>query len=108
MRVPSIGDAERRCPTQYRQNGAFREQLPDDSHACRAQRRAHGHLSLSAHSTDEQKVGDIGAGYQQHQAGDPHQQRQFGGIAQLHDLDATSAVGENDVGLFQKWLVMNR
>ena len=43
------------------------EHLPDEPDAAGAQRGAHGELLLAAEAAGDQKVGDIGAGNQQHQ-----------------------------------------
>ena len=60
-----------------RQQHAFGQQLADDAAAAGADRGADRDLALPAGGADQQQVGDVGAGDQQHEAdrAEQHQQR---------------------------------
>jgi hypothetical protein len=53
--------------THQSQQNAFREQLPDQTCACCAQRCSDGHFAFADGGAYEQNIGDIHARQQQHQ-----------------------------------------
>ena len=61
---------------------------------------------MAVHSADEQKVGDVGAGDEEYEAGDPHQQLKVGGVVVLHVLDAGAAGGQDYVSFGQSALAL--
>ena len=52
---------------------AFHQQLARDVAPSRAERRADREFMLAAFHANQQKVGDVGAGYQKHDSDGPHQ-----------------------------------
>ena len=61
---------------QHRQQHRLGEQLPHQLPAAGADRQPHGHLGGPAAAAHQQQVGDVGAGDQQHGAGDREQDQQ--------------------------------
>ena len=62
---------------EQRQHDALGQELPDDADAAGAEGGADGHLALPCRRAGQQQVGDVRAGYQQHEAdgGPQHEQR---------------------------------
>ncbi len=60
-------------PPHDGEDQAFDEMLPDDPATSSAERQAHGNLLLSRRRAGEQKVGDVGAGNEQHDPDHAHQ-----------------------------------
>ena len=50
------------------EQNAFSEQLADDARAAGSHRGTNGEFALASGGADEQKVGDVGAGDEQHEA----------------------------------------
>ncbi len=99
-----VGDDKSSRTADDREDEAFREQLADDSYTHRPQRGSDGHLYVAVHSANKQKIGDVGAGDEEYEAGDPHQQLKLGGVVVLHALDTGAAGGQNYPGFSQSTL----
>ena len=89
----------RRRPPARRQNHAFDERLRTSGDRGRAKRIPHADLALAGSRTDEQQVGDVGAGNQQDDT-DRGQQRDERGperadqlLAKRDDTDRPSGIG---------------
>ena len=92
-----IGDGETEQAAEAGEKNAFGEQLADDAAALRTERRADGHLGAAAHAADEQQIGNVGAGDEKNESGDPLQQVEMILVVVLHVLDAGAAGREHDV-----------
>ena len=68
----TIGDDESGNSAERGQEDTFCEQLTDDPRTHCAEGGANGHFCAAVHAANEKKVGDVGAGNEEHQAGDPH------------------------------------
>ena len=93
-----IGDGEAEQAAHTREKNAFRKKLAHDTAALRAKRRADGKLRAAAHAAHQQQVGDIGAGDEKDQRGDPLQQLQVVLVTVLHVLDTAAAGSEHHMG----------
>src|ERR1039457_6221517 len=58
------------------QQQAFREQLPDEAPAGGSDGEPDGEFALANASTRQEEIGEVGAGDQQHQSGNGHEQPQ--------------------------------
>ena len=86
-----IGHRQAREPTHARQQHALRQHLADQPGARRSQRHADRRLCLPRRAPRQQQVGYVGAGDQQHQRRDRHQQvKSLAGFL-LQVLDARAA-----------------
>ena len=72
---PARHEQAERAPEQ-RQEQALREQLPHQAATAGAEGEADRDLPLPARGAGQEQVADVGAGDQQHQADDRHQDRQ--------------------------------
>ena len=68
------GHEEPRQAAQNSQQHAFRNDLADQPRARGAQRHPDGGLRPRRGAAGQQQIGDVGAGDQQHEAGDGHEQ----------------------------------
>ena len=93
-----IGDGKAEQAADTRKKHTFRQQLAHDAAALRAERRANGQFSLAAHAAHQQEVGNIGAGDEKDERGDPLQQLQVILIPVLHVLDASASGCKDNVG----------
>ena len=93
-----IGDGEAEQAAHAREKNAFRKKLAHNTAALRAERGADGKLRAAAHAAHQQQVGDIGAGDEKDQRGDPLQQLQVVLVTVLHVLDTAAAGSEHDMG----------
>jgi hypothetical protein len=69
-----VGDGEAEQAALTREKDAFRKKLAHNAAALRAKCRANGQFSSAAHAAHQQQVGDIGAGDEKDERGDPLQQ----------------------------------
>ena len=74
-RTPTAVEAQPEQPAKARQHDALDEELPHDSSAARAERRAHGHLARPVRGARQQQVGHVRARNQQDES-DRAEQRQ--------------------------------
>ena len=86
-----IGDGEAEEAAHTREKHAFRQQLAHNAASLRAERRPNGQFNLAAHAAHQQQVGNIGAGDEKNERGDPLQQLQAVLVAVLHVLDASAS-----------------
>ena len=83
-----VGDHQSDAAPASESKRALGEQLAQDSSAARAERGAHGHLFVARRGLREQKVGEIGACDQQHEADGAHHHRaRKGELIVLVDAD---------------------
>ena len=93
------GECEARDGSGQRQHHAFREELPDQTSAPRAQGHANGRLASSHRPAHEQQVRHVGARRQQHQADCAEQQQQSrpdrsdNGVGKRCQFDADAGTG---------------
>src|SRR5438105_2592687 len=69
----AVGDNEASHSADDREDNTLCEELANDSYSHRAQRCSDGHLFAAVRSANEQKVGDVSAGDEEYEAGDPHE-----------------------------------
>ena len=93
-----VGDGEAEQAAHTREKDAFRKKLAHNAAALRAKRRANGQFSFAAHAAHQQQVGDIGAGDEKNQRGDPLQQLQVVLVIALHVLNTAAAGSEHYMG----------
>ena len=74
--------------TSDREQDAFDERLGDDLAARGSHGQAYRGLAAARHRAGQQQVGDVGAGDQQHQRADRHQDAQAAPVLLLHHADA--------------------
>ena len=82
-----------------REHQAFGEQLADEACTLRAQGLPYGELARPRSGARQQQVGDVGAGDQQHQADDGHQDLQWFGELAAQVGEAGGHGSQRDVGL---------
>ena len=75
-RAPAKATPSPARPPENRQEHAFCDDLPNQPAAWRAQGHANGRLKACGGAARQQQVRNVGAGDQQHQAGNDHQQVQ--------------------------------
>ena len=68
--------AEAQQSAQAGKQNTLGKQLADDAAALRTERGADGNFGAAAHAADEQQIGNVGAGYEKNESGDPRQQVQ--------------------------------
>ena len=92
--VPANATTIPAIPPSTARHNAFRKGLPDQRHAGSSQRRPHRRLLLPVGGPHQHQVGQVGAGNQQDEARNPHQQVQSVLILVSHHLHAVAAVRE--------------
>jgi hypothetical protein len=100
------GDEETGDAAERGENDAFGEELADDAGARGSEGGAEGHLRFAAHAADEQEIGDVAAGDEENDAGDPHEQVEVGLVLILKVLDTAPCGGEDDVGFGEGQLAL--
>src|SRR5215813_11095384 len=64
------------CSSDQRQQEALRHELPEEAASPRAERASHGHLAFAASHARKRKVGHVGAGNQEDEAGGGQEKKQ--------------------------------
>ena len=99
-----VGDDDAGDAAECGEDEAFGEELPDDAPPRGAEGGADGHLGAAGHAANEQQIGDVGAGDEQDESGDPGEQMQVRGVPLLHGLDPGACGGEGGVGFGELFL----
>ena len=99
-----ISDEQAGDAAQRGENDAFGEELANDAGARGAKGGAEGHFRFAAHAADEEEIGDVGAGDEEDEAGDPHEHVEVGFVLILETLDAAACGSEDDVGFGEGFL----
>ena len=84
-------------PPEDGQQDAFGDDLADESRAGAAQRRPDSGLKARGGAARQQQIGDVGAGDQEHQAGDRHEEAQARLVVALQVGHAPAGGREDDV-----------
>ncbi len=87
----AIGDGETGESAEDGENHAFGESLAHETAAGRAECGTDGGLRLARGGADEHEVGEVGAGDEQDEGGDPHGEVEAVFEVVLHLLDAAAA-----------------
>ena len=93
-----IGDSEAEQAAHSREKNAFGKKLPHNAATLRAQCCADAKLRAAAHAAHQQQIGDIRAGDEKNQCGDPLQQLQVVLVIFLHVLNTAASRSEHYVG----------
>jgi hypothetical protein len=83
--------------SERRKQNRLGQQLRDELPAVGADRQTHGHLRGAAGAADQQQVGDVRAGDQQHRAGDREQNDQRGSRLVVEAALPAAALFERDL-----------
>ena len=97
--APGEGDSEERA--EDGQEGGLGEELEDDAGAGRSEGHADGHFTGAGDAPGEEHVGDVGAGDEQDQGDDGHQDLEREGEIQAQRGKAAGGGGEADMGALQ-------
>ncbi len=89
------GDADESSGAAQQQ--ALDEHLADEARARRAQGHADGSLGAAGRTLGQQKIRNVGAGYEQNQSRDRHQQMEAAAGFLLQVLDSGAAGSQHDV-----------
>src|SRR5256885_1622967 len=98
------GNAETDAAANQRQDHRFRDELPDESRATRAERSANRQLVLAYRRAREQEVRDVDAGEEEHERYGAEQHIEQGAkltkhlIGEWNDAQRESSVGRIDRG----------
>jgi hypothetical protein len=92
-----IRDDEADQTAESGEQNTLRKQLTNEPGAHCAEGGAYRHFRAAAHAAYQKEVGDISARNEQHEARDPRQQHQVGGVFLLKILDSRASRRERNV-----------
>ena len=102
-----VSDEEAGNAAESRENDTLGEELADDAGARGAKGGAEGHFRFAAHAADEEEIGDVGAGDEEDESGDPHEHVEVGFVLSWRP-ECRRRRGEDDVSFGEGSLARGR